>query len=181
MTIDRLSDIFFYCAIIGSIIFALKTFIPFDMGTEVDGDFTSIADCDCSFNIFTIESIAAFFMCGGWLSWLGLSQFHYGAKLCCLIFAIAGTIGMLFFSYLIFQIRKLEHIPKANYQELTNKIGKAYIQFKPKSGGKIQIELNSKLETLEAINDSEDEINSFEEIKVVKVENNKIFIEKLNK
>ena len=86
---------------------------------------------------------------------------------------------MFVFAFLFAQIRKLEFVPKNDLNELANKTGKAYTRFNPKGNGQIQIEFNSKLATLDAINNSEAEINSFEQIKVVKVENSIIYIEKI--
>ena len=63
--------------------------------------------------------------------------------------------------------------------DLVNKTGKSYTKFNPKGNGQIQIEFNSKLATLDAVNEGEEEINSFEMIKVVKVENNIIYITKI--
>ena len=85
---------------------------------------------------------------------------------------------MFFFVWLLVRLKKLDQIPKVNLEELVGKTGKAYMKFPPKGNAKIQIEFNSELATLDAINDSEEEINSFENIKVIKVENNQIYITK---
>ena len=177
MTIDRIIDIFFYGAIISTVVFAIKTFTPIDFGTEVDGDFTSISG-DNAFSIFTLESIAAFFMCSGWMGWLSLSHLHYSLKTSLIIALCFGIAGMFLFAWLIAQFKKLEHIPTANINELVGKIGKAYMTFAPKGNSKIQIEFNQKLSILEAINETDEEIKAFENIKVVKVENNQIYIAK---
>ena len=103
---------------------------------------------------------------------------HHSLKIACLIAIGSGLIGMFLFAWIILQFKKLEHTPKADLNELINKTGKAYINFAPNGFGKIQIEFNSKLETLDAKNISNEEIKSFEEIKVVKIENNEIYIEK---
>jgi len=171
-----IADAALCCAILGSIVFVIKTFLPVDFSTEVAADFNVMSDTDASFNVFTIESISAFFMCSGWSGWLCLSQFHYGVKLSALIAVITGLAGMFLFIFLISKLKKLEHIPTPNIQELVGKTGKAYMNFSPKGSAKIQIEYNSELATLDAINNSDEEIKAFENIKVVKVENNQIYI-----
>ena len=178
LNVENISDLALWCGIAGTVVFALKTFIPVDFGTEVGGDFTSIADTDASFSLFTIESIAAFFMCSGWMSWISLVQLHYSITLSALIGAVSGLIGMFLFAWLIAQFKKLEHIPNPSLDELVNKVGKAYMNFAPQGTGKIQIEFNSKLTTLDAINNSNEEIKAFEHIKVIKVENSQIYIVK---
>ncbi len=171
-----ISDAALCCGIFGTIVFIIKTVMPIDFGTEVTGDFLNLADTDSSFNFFSIESIAAFFMCSGWIGWLCLKHLHYSTKLSALIAIACGLAGMFLFAWTIFQLKKLEHIPNADPKELINKTGKAYMNFAPRGGAKIQIEFQSKLATLDAINDSDEEIKSFEKIKVVKIENNQIYI-----
>ncbi|MDO5437026.1 MAG: hypothetical protein Q4F80_02390 [bacterium] len=177
---EKLIALYWYLAIIGTVVFILKTSLPLDSGAEVGGDFTSVTDVDTSFNLFTIESIAAFFMCGGWMGWLAFAQLHYELKITMLIAIVSGLLGMAFFTWLISQIKKLEHTPKGDINELQGKKGKAYMQFAPKGNGKIQIEFNSKLSILDAKNLSDDEIKTFESIKVVKIENEEIYITKDN-
>ena len=53
------------------------------------------------------------------------------------------------------------------------------MKFAPNGVSKIQIEFNSKFATLDAINFSEVEIKTADLIKVVKVENDNIYIEKV--
>ncbi len=52
------------------------------------------------------------------------------------------------------------------------------MNFTPNGQGKIQIEFTGRIEEFDARNNTEVEIKSFEPIKVVKVENNEIYIEK---
>lgn len=180
ITPELATKLFLYCGIIGTIVFFLKTFIPVEFGPEVDGDFTSVTDTDASIQYFSIESISAFFMCSGWISYLAFNHLDYSLRKSAVLGVIFGVIGMYLFAWLIFQFKKLEKVTKVDYNTLLNKTGKAYMAFKPKGNGKIQIEINEKLDTLDAINESEEEINSFDEIKVVKVENNQIYIRKVN-
>ena len=175
---EKLITIYLYAAIIGTVIFILKVSLPFDTGSEVSADFTSVADSDSSFQFFTVESISAFFMSGGWMGWTAFSHLNYELKTTLLIAVISGILGMLVFTWLVTLLKKLEHNPKVSLNELEGKTGKAYTQFKPKGQGKIQIEFNSKLDTLDAVNESEEEIKTFEQIKVIKIENDVVYIVK---
>ncbi|MCD8024847.1 MAG: hypothetical protein LUE64_04865 [Candidatus Gastranaerophilales bacterium] len=177
---EKLTAIYWYCAILGTIVFILKTALPIDSGTEIHADFNSVVDSDSSFGLFTIESVAAFFMCGGWMGWFSFGHLHYELKITMLIALVSGACGMVFFAWLIAQFRKLEHNPKPSISELSGKTGKAYMRFAPKGTGKIQIEFNSKLEILEAQNDTDCTIEAFEPIKVVKIDNGNIYISKEN-
>ena len=166
------------CGIIGTVVFVAKTLLPIDFGAEVSADFNVMTETDASFNFLSIESIAAFFMSAGWMGWYALNFMHMSAKMSALIALVSGVIGMGFFVWLIVQFKKFEHIPTAKLEELIGKVGKAYMKFSPRGNAKIQIEYHGELATLDAINDSDEEINSFENIKVVKIENNQIYIVK---
>ncbi|MBQ4647379.1 MAG: hypothetical protein IJB79_08530 [Candidatus Gastranaerophilales bacterium] len=174
----NISSVALCCAIFGSAVFVIKTLLPVDFGSEVTGDFNVMAESDSSFHLFSIESIAAFFMCSGWISWMCLEHLKYGLKLSALIGLAFGVAGMFLFAWLISQFKKLEQVSNPQLEELIGKTGKAYMNFAPKGSAKIQIEFNAKLDTLDAINDSDEEIKAFDNIKVVKVKNNQIYIVK---
>lgn len=176
--VSSFTDVMLCLAILASFVFLLKTFLPIDFDTEVTGNFTSMSESDASFNLLSIESVSAFFMCFGWIGWICLKYLSYGARKSVVIALMFGIAGMFLFAWLISQFKKLEHVNAPKLEELVGKTGKAYMNFAPKGNAKIQIEFNAKLETLEAINASDEEIKSFENIKVVKVENNQIYITK---
>ena len=175
---EKLISIYWYFALIGTIVFVLKTLIPIDTGTEVTGDFNVSVDTDASFNLFTIEGISAFFMSAGWIGWFALKELEYSVQYSITISVIAGLLGMFLFAFLISQFKKLEHVPKADIKELEGKKGKAYLRFEANGSGKIQIEFMSKLQILDAINSTEDVIDSFCEIEVTKTENGTIYIKR---
>ena len=79
----------------------------------------------------------------------------------------------------MFNIKKLNKKIVIDINELIGKTGKAYTSFEPKAEGKIEITLNNKLSILDAINLSDEKINSFSEIKVEKIEDKKIYIVKI--
>ncbi len=178
ISIENFSNVCFYLGLISLVILLLKSFLPFDTDTEVSGDFTTLTESDSSFNLFTLEGILSFFMCFGWMGWWAHNYQHFSFKICMIIACVSGILGMLFFSFMFSQIKKMEFIPKNDLKELVDKTGKAYTRFQPNSSGQIQIDFNSKLATLDAVNIGEEEINSFELIKVVKVENDIIYIKK---
>ena len=174
-----IQNIFLIGAIIATIVFVIRVAVPMDSGTEMSGDFTSVSDMDAAFNIFTFEGICAFFMCAGWMGWFLKAFMHFTTKLSIIVAIVCGIFAILFYAFLISKIKKLEHVPTADLKELKDKIGKAYMKFAPKGQAKIEIEFNSKLEILDAVNNSETEIQSFEPIKVVDIKDNIIYIEKV--
>jgi len=178
MNID-IQTVFLVFAIISTIIFVLKVALPFDSGSEISSDFTNIADTDTSFNFFTFEGICAFFMSTGWMSWFSKAFLHYSTKISLIIGIFCGIAALFFYGWLISKIKKLEYIPTADKKELIGKTAKAYMQFAPFGQAQIEIEFNSKLEILDAKNNTDVQIQSFEMVKVVKVEDDIIYIEKL--
>lgn len=170
---------YWYVAIISTIVFILKTALPMDSGTEIDTDFTSITDTDASFHLMTIESISAFFMCTGWTGWVSFSILHYELKVAVIISIITGICGMVLFAWLLSLTKKMEQINTYDLNSLVDKTGKAYMHFEPKGNGKIQIEFNSKLDIIDAVSLSDDRIEAFSQIKVIKVENDVVYINKI--
>ena len=175
----NLELMYLICGVIATAIFVLKVAIPFDSGTEISSDFTDVSDFDSSFNLFTFEGICAFFMSAGWMGWFSKAFLHFNTKLSIITAIVVGAMAIIFYTWLISKVKKLEHVPNANVKELVNKTGKAYMKFAPNGQAKIEIEFNSKLEILDARNNSDVEIQSFEPIKVVKVENDIIYVEKI--
>ena len=173
-----IETVYWYCGIVGTLIFLLKVALPVDTGSEIVSDFTSITDTDASFHLLTIEGISAFFMTSGWMGWISFTQMHFELKISMVIALFSGILGFLLFAWLLSLTKKMEQTVPYDYATLVDKEGKAYLRFEPKGRGKIQIEFNGKLETLDALNNSEELIDSFAQIKVVKVENNVIYIEK---
>ena len=170
--------VYWYCGIIGTLIFLLKVALPVDTGSEITSDFTSIADTDASFHLLTIEGISAFFMTFGWMGWIAFTQMHFELKISMIIALFSGILAFLLFAWLLSLAKKMEHSPSYDLTTLKDKIGKTYVHFEPKGQGKIQIEFNEKLSILDAVNNSEEVLEAFSQIKVVKVENNVIYIEK---
>ena len=182
MTIDtsQFGQYYYYIAVFSTLIFAIKLVIFNITGadSEVFTDFNSEIDTDISFNFLSIQSILAFFMGFGWMGFAALNQFNLN-NLYTLLAAIGvGLIFMFLNAFLMFSIRKLEKIVKKDKTTALDKIGKAYTRFEPNSNGQIEIEINGQLTVTDAISCSNEVINSFEQIKVVKVENDKLYIDR---
>ena len=59
-------------------------------------------------------------------------------------------------------------------------MGKAYTSFAPRSMGQIEIEINGQLSVVNAMNDTDEQINSFDVIKVTKVVDDMLYVVKNN-
>lgn len=173
--------LFFQCvAIISTVLFVLKLIIfsIFGGDAEVEGDFDVADEVDTSFDFLSIQSVLAFLMGFGWIGWACLSQFGMRIRFAFLIALVFGFMMMYFSAWLMFCIKKLNHRVKKDFSKCAGLSGRAYTGFKPNGKGQIEIDFNNQLSIEEAINNSDCEIKSFENIKVVKYENGILYIEK---
>ena len=81
-------------------------------------------------------------------------------------------------SYLMFCVKKLNKKVTKDLSKAVGCVGKAYTKFVPKSDGQIEISINNQLSIEPAFNDTDEDIKAFEQVKVIKYENNKLYIEK---
>ena len=173
-------NILFTIGLFATVLFVLKLVVFMIVGgdMEVDADFDAMTETETSFDFLSVQSILAFLMAFGWCGLVALDNFKLNMTFTLLIAVVTGFICMWFSAWLMFNIKKLNKKVVIDINELVGKTGKAYTKFEPKSEGKIEISLNNKLSILDAVNLSDEKIESFTEIKVEKIEDKKIFIVK---
>lgn len=171
-------NVFVAVSIFSTVFYIIKLalFILVGGDVEIDSDFDSITETETSFSFLSIQSILAFFMGFGWAGLAALSQFQSSGKIALLIAIVVGFAFMYLSAYLMFSIKKLNKKIKIDYNQLVGKTGKAYTSIEAKSEGQIEISLNNKLSILNAINNTDEKINAFTQIKVEKIEDKKIYI-----
>ncbi len=176
----NLQNILIAISIFSTFLYILKLVIFIFVGgdTEIDSNFDVMTETDISFNFLSVQTILAFFMGMGWSGLAALVQFNLSGRASLAIAILVGFIFMYLTAYLMYSIRKLNQNVKEDITTLEGKLGKAYTSIAPHSEGQIQIDLNGRLSFMTAINDSDENIPSFTPIKVKKVENNQIYIEK---
>lgn len=176
--------VYYYIAIFSTILFIFKLILfSFTGGgeSEVIADFNTETDTDPSFGFFSFQSITAFFMGFGWMGYAALTQFSFGHKMSFLLAFAVGFMFMFMSATLMFLAKKLEKKVTNDKADALNKIGKAYTSFHPDSNGQIEIEINGKLQVANAVNKTKESINSFDLVRVVKVQNDLLYIEKVKK
>ncbi len=180
--VESVWKIYYYIALFSTILFVLKLVLFATVGgdTEVAADFNSEVDTDCSFNFISIQSVIAFFMGFGWMGYSALKQFELSQLIS---FGAAFGVGIVFMfltAYLMFLVKKLEKKVKKDKSTAIDQVGKAYTSFSPRSMGQIEIEINGQLSVVNAMNDTDEQINSFDVIKVTKVVDDMLYIMKNN-
>lgn len=182
-TLDIIWQIYYYVAVFATIIFVIKLIIFTVVGgdTEVNADFNTETDTDTSFGFISLQTILAFFMGFGWMGYAMLKQLGQGQIVSLLSAIGVGLIFMFGTAFLMFSVKKLEKNVKKDKSTAIGKIGKAYTNFEPKSNGQIEIAINEQLTVADAINATDEFINSFDNVKVIKVENDILYVEKSDK
>ncbi len=180
ITSESLVKVFYYTALISTTLYILKMFLfaVFGGDTEVHTDFNSSFETDDSFDFLSIQSILAFLMGTGWMGLTAIKTWGMKSIMASAIAIIFGLVIMTLSAYLMFCVKKLNKRVIKDYTKAVGIIGKAYTKFEPKGMGQIEIEINKQLSIEEAENTSDETIEAFSPIKVVKYENNKLYIEK---
>ncbi|MBQ8460092.1 hypothetical protein IJ541_08340 [bacterium] len=183
LTPDIIWQVYYYIAIFATALFVIKLTIFAVLGgdSEVFADFNTETDTDCSFNFISIQSVISFFMGFGWMGYAGLMQIGFRQFQNFIIAFMVGFIFMFVSAALMFLTKKLEKNVKKDKTKALNKLGRAYTSFSPHTSGQVEIEINGQLSVVAAMNDTDSHINSFDPVKVVKVANDLLYIEKYKK
>lgn len=180
---ETIWQVYYYIALFSTLVFLIKLVIFATVGgdSEVVADFNSEMDTDCSFNFISVQSVIAFFMGFGWMGYAALKQFAL-SQLMSLGSAFAvGLIFMFLTAWLMFMVKKLEKRVTKDKTTAIGKVGKAYTNIAPHSSGQIEIEINGQLSVVNAFNNTDEQINSFDVVKVTRVVDDILHIERVNK
>ena len=182
ISVENFGMIYYYIAMFATILFVIKLVLFATVGgdAEVEADFNSEVDTDCSFNFISIQSVIAFFMGFGWMGYGALKQFNLSQLITFAIAFVVGVIFMFVTAYLMFLVKKLEKKVKKDKTTAVGQVGKAYTKFAPQATGQVEVEINGQLSVVEAKNDSDEEINAFDLVKVTKVVDEILYIQKEN-
>lgn len=178
---EKLTTIYYYVALFATILFIAKTLIfsVFGGDAEVHADFTSSVETETSFDFLSIQSILAFLMGLGWMGLTCIKVWALPKIYVLLIPVLFGLLLMCLSSYLMFCVKKLNKHVKKDMTKAIGTTAKAYTNFNGNSEGQIEISINNQLSIENAINAGSDPIKAFDEVKVIKFENNKLYIEKI--
>lgn len=178
---ESIWKVYYYIALFSTILFVLKLILFSLTGgdSEVVSDFNTETDTDVSFNFFSIQSILAFMMGFGWMGYAGLKQLTFTQTGNFIVAFAVGFIFMFVSSALLFAAKKLEKNVKKDKAAALNKTGKAYTSFEANAAGQVEIEINGQLSVVNARNNSNEKINSFDTVKVVRVVDDLLYIEKI--
>ncbi|GHU18396.1 hypothetical protein FACS189472_06670 [Alphaproteobacteria bacterium] len=182
---DNTGRFYFIIALISTVLFVLKlfvfSFLDFDSeaASDIGDDVGDAAQHHDSFTFLSLQSILAFLMGFGWIGLAGVLEWRLETWSSFLVAVAVGAVFMALSVWLMFQVKKLNKVRESDLNKSVNRVGIAYTRFSPNGVGQIQMELDGKLSVVDATSKFSEDINAFEQIRVVAVENNVIYIEKL--
>jgi len=149
-----------------------------DMGdVDIDADGTA-SSADTSFRLLTLQGFTAFFMMFG-LVGLGLIRQHKLSEGMALIGGvIAGLIAVFIISLIFSMMTKLQSSGTIKLANAIGKEGTVYLGIPADGTGKVQITVQDRLKIYDAKSVGEDEIQSGDPVRVVKVVSGNILLVK---
>lgn len=178
-----LQQSFWYLAFFASLIFIFQTIMTFfgghsagDFDTDFDGEYHH---GEMPFELFTFRNLINFLLGFGWT---GVA--FYGEMNDAFLVIFAFVVGVIFvgiFFFIIKQILKLQEDNTFNINNTLGKTAQVYVPIPPNKlgSGKVQLSINGSFHELEAMTDDYEKINSGENVRIVKVENQVLFVEKI--
>lgn len=181
MQLENIITLFYYTAIVSTVLFVMKTFLFVIAGgdAEVVTDFNTEFEAETSFNFLSIQTILAFFMGFGWIGLAATKQWGLSVKTALIIAILFGLFLMVSTAYLMFLVKKLNKRVVKNYSSCIGQTAKTYTEFKANGSGQIEVSVEGKLSIENAVNISDDNIKSFQEVKITDYKDNTYFIDKI--
>lgn len=178
---DTYNQVFWGCAIVGTVIFAVQmvlTLIGMD-STDMDVDFDGpdTMDLGGGISLFSIKNFVNFIMGFGWAG-VCLGGVIENRWLLSLIAIAVGVAFVLMFFFIKKQTKKLEHNGAFRIEDAKGKTVDVYLRIPANRAGKgkVQVSLNGSVQELEAITDGE-ELKSGTKVQVIDViENNTVLV-----
>jgi hypothetical protein len=177
-------QVFWVITIPASVIFLILlalTIFGGDADTGVDTEIdTSLADGDSiPFQFLSLKNIVAFFAVFGW-SGIGFINAGLPSWLVILLAFICGILMMLLMASLFYFMSKLAESGTLNMKNAVGKLGEVYLVVPGNRAGmgKVQLNVQGSLRTLDAITDDAENISTSSIIEVLAVIDDQILLVK---
>ncbi len=174
-----IEKIYWMIAFPSTLFFFIQLIITF-IGGDVDHDFDHDFDGDTGgggFHPFTFKNMVAFFTL---FSWSGLASIEGGFSLAVTIFisTISGLIMMIIMAFLFYYISKFTHSGTLDLNNAIGQTGDVYLTIPAKKAGmgKVQINVQGQLRTLNAMTSDLEDIKTGAVIEVDEVVNDNILV-----
>jgi hypothetical protein len=167
----------FFLILLALTIFGGETDAGNDVTTDVDGNF---ADGDSiPFQFLSLKNIVAFFAVFGW-SGIGFTSAGLPPWLVILLAIICGLLMMFLMAGLFYFMSKLAENGTLKMKNAVGKLGEVYLVIPASRGGmgKVQLNVQGSLRTLDAITDDTEKIPTSSIIQVLDVIDDQILLVK---
>ena len=175
MNPGSLEFVFALCAGIGTLFFIIRFFFGFadnfgiDMDVD-DGGFDAHDGLD--FKFLSVNTVCGFLMMFGWSGLTARLQFHQDEVTSVLIAVLAGlAMGGLLAVLMRAALNLQDTGAVFKIEDSIGKRGKVYQRIPADGKGVIHVSVTSGTHQLDAISEGDDEINSFETVVVLSVQN----------
>ncbi|HHT26496.1 MAG TPA: hypothetical protein GXZ82_04525 [Firmicutes bacterium] len=188
-TLTSVERIYAACALVGGLLFVIRTLMTLIGGFDSDGDIdladdvdigdladTESGTADTSFRALSIQGITAFFMMFG-LVGLALSrQNNVGVTLSTLGGATAGIITMWLIGKIFRSMLRLQSDGTLRYENAIGKEGSVYLTIPAEGTGQVSVAFQNKLRTCNAVSADKAEIRTGERVTVIDVVNGNVLV-----
>ena len=167
----------FFLILLALTIFGGETDAGMDVNSDVDGE---IADGDSiPFQFLSLKNIVAFFTVFGW-SGIGFTNAGLASWLVILLSFICGFLMMVLMASLFYFMSKLAESGTLKMKNAIGKLGEVYLMIPASRGGmgKVQLNVQGSLRTLDALTDDLEKIPTSSIIQVVDVIDDQILLVK---
>lgn len=184
--ISLLEQVFWVVTIPATVVFLILLALTIfggdaDTGVDVDSDVDSgLADGDSiPFQFISLKNIVAFFAVFGW-SGIGFVNAGLAPWLVILLAVICGLLMMLLMATLFYLMSRLAESGTLKMKNAIGKLGEVYLVIPANRGGmgKVQLNVQGSLRTLDAITDDMENIPTSSIIQVVDVIDEQILLVK---
>ena len=178
---DTFAKIYWIMALPSSLFFLIilvTTFIAGDIDGEVgDVDADIDGDTGIGFQFFTLKNLVGFFTIFSW-SGVACIDAGYGTVMTVVISSFCGLLMMTVMASIFYFMGKLTDDGTLSLDNAIGGVGEVYLTIQPKRNGfgKVQINVQGGIRTLQAMTDDDDELSSGSVVRVKEIINNQILL-----
>ncbi len=149
--LSSLNQAFAVCAIVGGIIFMLKTILMF-LGADADVDFdVDTGDMDGGFMWLSIHGLTAFFMMFGLAGLTASIQFKWSDPVSLLLAFVVGVIAIVSLSFIKKKLLGLESDGTLKGESAIGVVGEVYLTIPEEGQGKVTVTVQGAKRVMNAI------------------------------
>ena len=178
--LSALEKVYFISATAGGIVFVIMTVLQFlggdmDMETDVDVDLdVSSGTADVSFKVISVHGLTAFFMIFGLTGLAMVRDLQTSALESIIGASIAGSAIVMLLKKLFDLFMGLRSSGTLNMNNAVGEEGSVYLSIPATGTGQVQLAIQGRLCTMEAISDDNVEIATGSRVKVVEIVNGSV-------